>query len=426
MKERVILHADLDAFFASVEMLDDPTLEGRPVIVGGIGNRGVVATANYEARKSGVHSAMPTAIARRCCPHGVFLPPRMRRYEELSREVMSILREITPLVEQLSVDEAFFDVTGAQRRSGSPQEIAESVRAEVRNRAGLPVSIGGGSSKLIAKMATEDAKPDGICIVALDRQQEFLDGHVIRALPGLGPKAGEALQRVGIHTILDARRAAPVLLDQALGAVRAAHIRDLCEGRDDRVLETERDRKSIGHEETFASDLVGKQLIEDHLFRLVHEATRRARLNHVAARTAHLKIRNDRFQTITRSITVPEASMDPAMWWPKVQALLHRAPADMQRVRLLGVSFSQLSETALRLFESDADGGSLAPGMKTNIPTVVDAVRDKFGADAIGVARLVRHRAPDPDRLYGPLAAPDGPGRISTGRKSSPRSNSQR
>ena len=188
MTDRCILHADLDAFFASVELLDDPSLRGQPIIVGGLGNRGVVATANYEARKFGVHSAMPTAIARRRCPNGVFRSPRMQRYEELSRSVMAILRDITPLVEQLSVDEAFFDITGAQRRSGSPATIAYAVRERVRVECGLPVSIGGGPSKLIAKMATEDAKPNGIRIVEYAELKEFLDVHQVCALPANCPK----------------------------------------------------------------------------------------------------------------------------------------------------------------------------------------------------------------------------------------------
>lgn len=405
MSERCILHADLDAFFASVELLDDPSLQGQPIVVGGLGNRGVVATANYEARAYGVHSALPMALARRRCPNGVYRSPRMRRYEELSRSVMSILREVTPLVEQLSVDEAFFDISGSQRRAGTPSQIAQAVRTRVREECGLPVSIGGGPSKFIAKMATEDAKPNGVRIVERNEVQDFLDQHSIRAVPGIGPKTGEVLRRIGIETVRDARTADPNLLVAALGATRAAALADLALGRDDRAIQVERDRKSIGHEETFAADLIGAVETENHLFRILHEAVRRARVEHVVARTVQLKVRDSDFQTITRSSTVREATMDPADWWPVVQSVWAKVPSTMKRIRLLGISFSQLVTHEPTLFTPAGEPAIVSADgerKRTDIPDVVDAVRERFGANAIGVARLVRHKPPNPDGKYGP------------------------
>ncbi len=395
--QRWVLHADLDAFFASVETLDDPSLAGKPVIVGGLGNRGVVATANYEARKFGIHSALPMAIARRKCPSGVFRSPNMCRYQQVSRQVMEILRSVTPLVEPLSVDEALLDVSGSLRRLGSLEVIAASIREQVHGKCGITVSVGGGSSACIAKLASEAAKPDGFRIVSVPEQQTFMDSHTVRSLPGVGPKLSENLNRIGIRTVRDARLAADELLQRALGAHRVFGFRNLCIGIDDRVIEVHREAKSVGHELTFARDLTTAAEIEHTLRSILHEAVRRAREKEVTARTVQLKVRNAAFETITRSRTIAGNPMNPGSWWPVIEELWNNVPNAMGAIRLLGISFSQLERAEPELFSNAAS---------PRVDTVIDAVRDRFGSTSIGPARFARDAGTSPDGRYGPTGNP--------------------
>lgn len=396
MKDRIILHADLDAFFASVEVLDHPELAGRPVIVGGNANRGVVATASYEARAFGVHSGMPMVRARRACPQAVVLPPRMDRYDSISHQVMSVFRSITPLVEPISVDEAFLDITGSIRRCGAPAVIAERIRECVRSECGIAVSIGGGPSKVVSKMATEHAKPDGVYVVERAEQQAFLDRHLVGDVPGIGPKTAEVLKRFGLTTVLEVRHFDEDLLVKALGNHRARELIAMCNGNDVRVIEPVRERKSVGHEETFLRDVPRGPRAEYELFRVLHESVRRARLTGSVARTVHLKIRDTHFHTITRSTTIAEPTMLPQAWWPHVQRLFRAAPDSMQAIRLFGVSFSQLSHEQVSLFQTEQLAGA------AEVQHAIDHVRAKFGATAIGVARLVGSKTRTRNDLYGP------------------------
>ncbi len=247
------LHVDLDAFYAAVEQLDDPDLRGRAVIVGGTGNRGVVSTASYEARTFGVHSAMPTWRARRACPHAVFLPPRFERYSEKSHEVMAILRSFTPLVEQLSIDEAFVDAGGVGRTLGTGEAVAQLVRARIREETGLTASIGVASTKFLAKLASDMAKPDGLLVVPSGTEVAFLDPLPVTRLWGVGPATFRTLDRMAIRTIGDVARLSEPVLVGALGPSLGRHLLNLARNVDDREVVTERETKSIGAEETFDS-----------------------------------------------------------------------------------------------------------------------------------------------------------------------------
>ncbi len=250
-----VLHVDLDAFYAAVEVLDDPSLRGKPVVVGGLGNRGVVSTASYEARAYGVHSAMPMMRARRACPHAVFLPVRMHRYSEKSREVMAILADVSPLVEQLSVDEAFVDVAGAWRRLGAPERIAQLIRARIKNETGLNASVGAATTKFLAKLTSDLAKPDGLIVVPPGEERAFLAPLPVTRLWGVGPATYKKLDRMGLRTIGDVAALDDDVLAHALGPSLGAHLHSLARNADARDVVPHRDAKSIGAEETFPVDL---------------------------------------------------------------------------------------------------------------------------------------------------------------------------
>ncbi|MGZ8441745.1 MAG: DNA polymerase IV, partial [Candidatus Deferrimicrobiaceae bacterium] len=273
---RGILHLDLDAFYASVEVLDHPELRGKPVIVGGDERRGVVAAASYEARKFGVHSAIPTATAKRLCPKGIFLPVRMSRYAEMSDMVFAIYRRFTPLVEPLSIDEAFLDVTGCDRLFGSAEEAARKIKAAVREETGLTVSAGVAPNKFLAKIASDLGKPDGLTVVPLGGEQVFLDPLPVGKMWGVGKVTGEALLGRGIRTIGDLRRSPREMLVGAFGA-HGEHLYELARGIDDRPVETERDAKSIGHEDTFDHDLRDRGAMRRELLSLADRVSSRLR-----------------------------------------------------------------------------------------------------------------------------------------------------
>ncbi len=272
-----ILHVDLDAFYASVEQLDDPSLAGQAVVVGGTGNRGVVCAASYEARKFGVHSAMPTARARRSCPHAVFLPPRFERYSEKSREVMTILESVTPLVEQLSIDEAFLDVGGVRRQHGTGEQVAALLRQRVRAETGLTLSVGVATTKFLAKLASDLSKPDGLLAIAPGTELEFLDPLPVTRLWGVGPATFRTLDRMGVRTIGDVARLDEAILVRALGSSLGAHLSALARNDDERDVVPDRDTKSIGAEETFGTDLHTDAECRRELVRLADRVAARLR-----------------------------------------------------------------------------------------------------------------------------------------------------
>jgi DNA polymerase-4 len=385
-----ILHVDLDAFYASVEVLRDPSLAGRPVLVGGTGPRGVVAAASYEARRFGIHSAMPMARARRLCPEAVVLPPRFDAYGEASTAVMDILRSFTPLVEPLALDEAFLDLTGARRLFGNAVEVGTTIRARVRSETGLAASVGVGTTKLVAKLASEEAKPDGLLAVEPGTELAFLHPLPVRRLWGVGPKTLARLQRFGVRTVGDLAAIPEASLVGALGQAAGAGLHALAWNRDERRVEPDRETKSIGQEETFPRDLHEVEPLRQEVRRMAERVGGRLRDKGLAGRTVTLKVRYHDFRTITRSATVPEpvsAFLDIARL---ALGLLERVEMG-GGVRLLGVSVRNLTDApahqeALPLGETAGDD----PATRSeNVQRAVDAVRARFGDDAVGPAGLL-------------------------------------
>ncbi|MBB0232759.1 DNA polymerase IV, partial [Streptomyces calidiresistens] len=339
-----VLHLDMDAFYASVEQASKPSLRGRPVVVGGLGPRGVVATASYEARRHGVRSAMPTARARRLCPHAAYLAPRFPFYREISSMVMGMLGELSPLVEPLSLDEAFVDLAAAPDPPDDKgaRAIGEGVRARIRARTGLSASVGLAGSKMLAKIASEQAKPNGLAIIPPGTEQAFLEPLPIRILPGVGPVTGDTLRRAGIVTAGDAVRAGEQELIRLLGRAHGAAVHAMAAGHDERPVVAERDAKSISSEDTFDEDLTDRARLHAETVRLADRAVRRLREAGRSARTVVLKIRFHDFTTLTRSETLRGATDDPAVVRDSATRLL-AAVGIGEGVRLLGVGLSGLT-----------------------------------------------------------------------------------
>ena len=396
--DAAILHVDLDAFYASVEQLDDPTLRGRPVIVGGLGGRGVVAAASYEARRFGVHSAMPMKRARGACPTGVFLSPRFERYAMKSREVMGILESVTPLVEQLSIDEAFLDVSGARRLLGTGTEIAAFVRGRVRGEAGLIASVGVATTKFLAKLASDLAKPDGLLAVAPGTEREFLAPLPVTRLWGVGPATLRRLDRMAVRTIGELAALPESSLTASLGTALGSRLHALARNDDPRAVVPEREAKSIGAEETFAVDLRTRPVCDRELVRIADRVSARLRRARLAARTVTLKIRFGDFETRTRARTIPAATDVSTVILATARGLLDELDCS-RGVRLLGVSLSQLetpgpSQGAFRLDEAGSSAQTRVE-RRAAVEQAVDAVRDRFGSLAVGPASLVERAEPD-------------------------------
>jgi len=391
--EASILHVDLDAFYASVEQLDDPALRGRPVIVGGLGSRGVVAAASYEARDFGVRSAMPMGRARRACPQAAFVAPRFDRYAEKSREVMAILESVTPLVEQLSIDEAFLDVAGARRLLGNGVEIAQLVRTRVRAEAGLVASVGVATTKFLAKLASDMAKPDGLLAVEPGTEEAFLRPLPVSRLWGVGPATRRKLERMAVYTIGDVATLPEAALTAALGNALGQKLLALSHNDDPRPVVPERETKSIGAEETFAVDLRTRDACDGELVRLVDKVTARLRSAGMEARTVTLKFRYADFETRTRSRTLPGASIVSAVFLEIARELLDAIEVD-RGVRLLGVSLSHLAPVAVEQATLDLGDGEVADlsrvERRAQVERAVDAVRDRFGTRSVGPASVVR------------------------------------
>jgi DNA polymerase IV len=400
--ELSILHVDLDAFYASVEQLADPSLRGRPVIVGGLGRRGVVAAASYEARRYGVHSAMPMGRARRACPDGVFLAPRFDAYGEASESVMTILRDVTPLVEPLALDEAFLDVHGARRLHGSAPEIAAVLRRRIKAETGLVASVGVATTKFVAKLASDLAKPDGMLVVEAGTEIDFIHPLEVRRLWGVGPKTGERLAQLGVRTIGDLAALPEDTLVHALGDANGRHLHALAWNRDDRAVEPARVVKSVGHEETFPTDISDREALAREVLRMSERVGERLRHGRRAGRTVQLKLRYKDFRTITRSRTLPEATNLVADVAAVARALLDAVELG-DGIRLLGVAVQQLqdvddhdgnsgSEDQLPLvLDANADAARGSDPRRRAVEASMDAVRKRFGDDAVGPAALMEH-----------------------------------
>lgn len=390
---RAILHVDMDAFYASVEVLDDPALRGRPVIVGGTPEgRGVVAAASYEARRYGVHSAMSAARARRLCPDGVFLRPRMARYVEVSERLFELLAEFTPLVEPLSIDEAFLDVTGCQRLFGPAAAIGRAVKRRVREELGLTASVGVAPNKFLAKLASDLEKPDGFVVIEAAAAAARLAALPVGRLWGVGEVTQKRLAELGIALVRDLLARDPDELAAVLGS-HAHGLRELALGIDDRPVITDAEAKSIGAENTFAQDIAEADLLREELDALVERVGRRLRAAGQRARTVHLKARYPDFTTVTRAITLPAATDQTAELREAARGLLEERLGRRRRpLRLLGVSVSHLEPAG-------AGQAELFPDPRARrderLDRLLDRVQGKFGAEAIH--RGARRRPPDED-----------------------------
>jgi DNA polymerase-4 len=337
-----ILHVDMDAFYASVEILKDPSLEGRPVVVGGSGARGVVMSASYQARRFGVSSAMPSARARRLCPDAVFVPPDFASYQAYSTRLREVLLSFTPLVEPLSLDEAFLDVSGATRLFGEPAEIAGAVRGRVREELSLTCSVGVAPNKFLAKMASAAAKPDGVVVVVAHGVVGFLHPLPVRALWGVGERTHEVLERLGVRTVGELATVPGRVLQRTLGEAHARHLAALASGRDERTVVPYEPPKQVSHEETFDRDIDAEDDVMRELLRLAFRVAARLRTEGYRARTVTLKVRLASFATLHRSRTVPDPTDVGADLYRVVADLYRAIPGTRRRIRLLGVAASGL------------------------------------------------------------------------------------
>jgi DNA polymerase-4 len=383
-----ILHVDMDAFFASVEVRRRPQLRGKPVIVGG-STRGVVAAASYEARRFGVRSAMPMGQALRLCRHAVVLPPDRSAYSEVSAQVMEILQSMTPLVEPLSLDEAFLDVAGAQRLLGRPLDVARTIRARVAESLGLTCSVGVASTKFVAKLASARCKPDGLLLVPAAETLAFLRPLPVTVLWGVGERTAEPLRRLGVRTVGDLAEIPLDTLQRAVGSAVAEHLHALAAGHDPREVETHEVEKSISADHTTAADLTHEADVSHELLRLSAEVGHRLRERHWVARTIGIKIRFADFRTVTRVRTVTD--------WVDSSAALHEVALDLYRglhldrprIRLVGVKAEQFRDAADTARQLSLDDVAAPDGP---VDEVTDATRVRFGPAALRPATLVPRR----------------------------------
>ena len=395
MPDPAILHVDLDAFYAAVEVLENPGLAGRAVIVGGTGNRGVVAAASYEARAYGVHSAMPSARARRLCPDAVFVHGDFALYAEYSRRLHEVFASFTPLVEGIALDEAFLDVWSVRRLAGPAPEIAARVRRRVREELGLWASVGVGTTKLVAKLASEAAKPkaslagpvpgEGVKVVRPEEEIAFLHAHPVGALPGVGPATRARLERFGVRTVGDLAALPVHTLVDALGQAWGRSLHHLAHNRDFRAVEPDRSPKSLGHEETYGRDHHEHEPLRREVVRLADAVASRLRRQGLAGRTVTVKVRFADFRTITRSRTEPEP-LDTGAGLAIVGVGLLDAVDVSPGVRLLGLSVSNLVTATGRQLSLDEGPAAGSPG---DVARAVDQVRARFGEAALGPASLV-------------------------------------
>lgn len=430
--ERTILHVDMDAFYASVEQLRRPELRGKPVVVGGTGARGVVAAASYEARAFGVRSAMPALRAQRLCPHAVFVAGDHAHYAEVSGRIMEVFRKVTPLVEPLSLDEAFLDISGARRLHGDGETIAADIRRTVLDREGLHCSVGVAPNKFLAKLATEMGKPSasvegpvpgtGVTVVRRGHERGFLRPLPASVLWGVGPKTLEKLRRIGIRTVGDIETMPVELLVRALGEASGHHLHRLAHAIDDRPVVPDARPKSIGHEETFATDIHTHDELHVHLVRMADAVASRVRRHHLPGRTVTIKVRFGDFTTITRSVTVPRPIDTAHAVVRAADTLLGQIDVGVG-VRLFGVTLSNLVATdtdagageQLSLGDlgdgsgADTDDGALDAAWGT-VTDAIDAVRARFGDDAVVPATLAggeRRTFRPGERQWGPNGPPE-------------------
>jgi DNA polymerase-4 len=377
-----IMHVDMDSFFVEVERLDDPELIGKPVAVGGTGRRGVIASASYEARAFGVHSAMPVGEARRRCPGLIVVGSAHGRYGEVSRAVFDVMRSFTPSVEGISIDEAFLDVSGRRRHYDSVVDIGTEVRAAIREEVGIPASVGIASTKFMAKIASKHAKPDGLLRIVAGEETAFLHPLEVGELWGVGDATRTILHDLGIRTIGDLAGTPPGLLERRLGSAAARHLHDLAHARDPRPVEGATTTRSISSEGTFSEDLTDRDTIEREVLRMCDQVAARLAASRLAGYVVTLKVRFPDFTTITRSSRREEAVAHTAEIWKTASALLDRAGLAGRPVRLLGIAVGDLVDAAA--------ARQLVFGRErsTAAAEAVERVRERFGAGAVIPARI--------------------------------------
>jgi len=399
-----MLHIDMDAFFASVELLDHPELVHLPVVIGHRSGRSVVTAANYVARKYGVNSAMPMAIALRRCPAAIVLEPHMSRYAEVSRQVMGIFTDMTPMVEPLSIDEAFLDVAGARRLHGSPAQIAEKIRARVFAETGLTCSVGAASTKFVAKLASGRAKPDGLLVIPAEDTIGFLHPLPVGALWGVGATTEQALLGLGLRQVRDIAHAPIEMLQRAVGVAAAHKLHDLSWGIDPRTINLEREEKSVGHEVTFEHDVTDVARLRSELLRQSDAVAAKLRGNGLVARTVVLKLRYADFSTVTRSRTLNEPTNVGRRIYEEVAASFDVLAARGIRVRLIGVRAEQLGTgdgAGMGLWDDDDDW--------REAELAVDTVTARFGRGVVRPASQLRGGSA-PKRDVHPFGTAQGEG----------------
>ena len=377
--DRTIFHVDMDAFFASVEQMDEPALRGKPVLVGYDGPRGVVAAASYEAREFGCHSAQPMVVARRRCPHAVIVPVRFARYREISGRMFDIFDQFSPLVEPLSVDEAFLDLTGSERLMGDPESVARRMKQHIKSELGLTASIGVAPNKFLAKLASDLKKPDGLVVVGTESIDDLLIPLPISKLWGVGPVTAEKLKKAGFQKVGDLRTPDAESLERLLGS-DATRFWRLAHGIDDRPVVCDREAKSIGQEQTFGENIVVPTDVRRVLFEQVEQVGRRLRQHSLFARTVSLKIRYGEFETISRSATVENPTNGTADLWKAASELFDAwCGQSFRPVRLIGMSTTQLSNgrAQLKLFVDPENE------RQKKVDSVADQITAKFGNKAI-------------------------------------------
>jgi DNA polymerase-4 len=381
--QATILHVDMDAFYASVAELDNPQYKGKALVVGA-GVRGVVLSANYEARKFGIRAAMPVGRAKRMAPHAIFIAPEHHRYAEISKRVMAIFNSFTPLVEPISLDEAFLDVTGAQKLFGDGREIAAKIRAQVAQAEGITCSVGIAQSKFIAKLASQHCKPNGMLEIKSDRILEFLHPLPVRALWGVGPKTAESLDRLGLHTVADIANTPRSTLIRALGDATGESLYELAWGRDYRNVIPDEPEKSIGNEETFARDIDSPEEILAEFLRMAEKATARLRERGLFAKTVTMKIKFADFTTLSRAKTLPIGIDGTHETYEIVKKLYLALNNEGARIRLVGVSLSNLLDEAPVQLEL----GARERGWR-DADTAIDKAKARFGRGSVRPGRLI-------------------------------------
>ena len=386
-----ILHVDMDAFYASVEVIKDPSLHGKPVVVGGQGGRGVVTSASYEAREFGVTSAMPMIRARRLCPHAVYLPNDPGSYAHYSRLIRDVFLSVTPLVEPLSLDEAFLDVSGSVKLFGEPSEIGRLVKQRI-GELGLPCTVGVAPNKFLAKLASTVAKPDGFLVIPPEEVESFLHPLPITALWGVGQQTGEALRKLGLRSVGDVARLSRRTLERAVGDALGRHLHELANGRDDRAVIPDEPAKSVGSEETFPQDIDATEEVLRELLRLSDRTAGRLRAKGLCGRTVTIKVRFSNFKTITRSRTLAHEIDNPFEIYDIVRDLYLKLDPDRPRIRLLGVSVSGVvaGPPARQMELVEGVGGKAAADRRARASEAMDDIRHRFGTDAVTPASLLK------------------------------------